>query len=282
MLSPLPEYTKQAARSVYQPDNAYLHLGDRVDQILDEFDPARFFPAGVLSEESIWRLALITVFQQMEGFSDRRAADAVFCRLDWKYALHLPLNHPGFQPGLFCDFRQELLANPESQKAFHDLQVYLEKNDFLKPGRSQDTGCQDALRTVCNLTRLDSLKNAMRAALEALSVAYPEWLMELMLPHWYDRYEGSISSNSLPGGKEAQKALGESIGGDILHLLRTAGKHHGQEMKRLPEYIHLHQVFRQQFQRQGLKLVWREDGCRFCLGKSARKRGGETQDAHYQ
>ena len=36
-----------------------------------------------------WRLALVTVFQFMEGLSDRQAADAVRSRLDWKYALGL-------------------------------------------------------------------------------------------------------------------------------------------------------------------------------------------------
>jgi transposase len=275
----MPEYTKQAARSVYQSDNAYINLGDRIDQVLEGFDSARFYPPGILPKDSIYRLALITVFQHMEGFSDRRAAEAVFCRLDWKYALHLPLNHAGFQPGMFCDFRQELLTNTERQNAFQDLRTHLEKIAFFKPGSRQNVECQDALLAVCNLTRLDSLKNAMRAALEALSVAYPEWLMALMQPYWYDRYEGSISSSSLPAGTVAQKMLAESIGGDIFYLLQTAGKQHGREMKRLPEYAHLHQVFRQQFARRGAVITWREEGCRFCLVRTA-KRKGEPRAAH--
>jgi transposase len=271
MLSPLPEYTRQAALSIFQPENAYLHLGDHIDQILERFDPWRFYPTGILSKDAVYRLALITIFQQMEGLSDRRAADAIFSRLDWKYALHLPLSHPGFLAGQLCDFRQELLANPERLIAFEDLRDYLAKAGFIIPARRHVVDCQDAIRGVCNLTRLDNLKDVMRAALEALSVAYPEWLMELMQPYWYDRYEGSLSNNNLPSGIEAQSALAESIGGDIFYLLQTAGKQHGQEMKKLPEYIHLYQVFRQQFRRRGRIIRWREDGCRFCLGKAVRR-----------
>ena len=43
-----------------------------------------------------WRLALVTVFQFMEGLTDRQAADAVRDRLAWKYALSLDLCDPGF------------------------------------------------------------------------------------------------------------------------------------------------------------------------------------------
>ena len=47
--------------------------------------PTRGRPA-----EAPWRLALVTVLQFVEGLSDRRAAEAVRGRIDWKYALGLP------------------------------------------------------------------------------------------------------------------------------------------------------------------------------------------------
>ena len=37
------------------------------------------------------QLALVTIFQFAEGLCDRQAADAVRARIDWKYALRLPL-----------------------------------------------------------------------------------------------------------------------------------------------------------------------------------------------
>ncbi len=41
-------------------------------------------------------LALVAVMQFAEGLSDRRAAQAVRPRLDWKYAPGLELTNPGF------------------------------------------------------------------------------------------------------------------------------------------------------------------------------------------
>jgi hypothetical protein len=43
-----------------------------------------------------WRLALISVLQFAENLSDRQAAEAVRARIDWKYALSLPLDESGF------------------------------------------------------------------------------------------------------------------------------------------------------------------------------------------
>jgi hypothetical protein len=41
-------------------------------------------------------LALVTLVQLMEKLPDRAAALAVRLRIDWKYALHVPLNCRGF------------------------------------------------------------------------------------------------------------------------------------------------------------------------------------------
>jgi transposase len=46
-------------------------------------------------------LAFVTVFQFMEKLPDRQAAEAVRIRLDWKYALRLPLTYAGFD---YCHF----------------------------------------------------------------------------------------------------------------------------------------------------------------------------------
>ena len=39
---------------------------------------------------------MVRVMQFAEGLSDRQATDAVRSRIDWKYALGLPLEDPGF------------------------------------------------------------------------------------------------------------------------------------------------------------------------------------------
>ena len=47
----------------------------------------------------------------MEKLPDRQAAEAVRIRLDWKYALHLPLTYTGFDYRVLSEFRDRLLAH---------------------------------------------------------------------------------------------------------------------------------------------------------------------------
>ena len=46
------------------------------------------------------RLALVTIFQLAEDLTDRQAAEHVRTRIDWKYALGLELDRPGFRPSV--------------------------------------------------------------------------------------------------------------------------------------------------------------------------------------
>ena len=54
------------------------------------------------------RLALVTVFQFLEHPNDQQAADAVRSRIDWKYALNLELEDPGFYFSVLTEFRGRL------------------------------------------------------------------------------------------------------------------------------------------------------------------------------
>src|SRR5687768_11619946 len=62
-----------------------------------------------------WRLALVTLLQFRENLADRRAAEAVRARIDWKYVLGLELADPGFDASVPCEFRTRLIeAVPRS------------------------------------------------------------------------------------------------------------------------------------------------------------------------
>nr|WP_166682346.1 transposase [Streptomyces sp. 846.5] len=45
------------------------------------------------------------MLQFAENLSDRAAANAVRTRIDWKCALGLELNDPGFDHSVLCEFR---------------------------------------------------------------------------------------------------------------------------------------------------------------------------------
>ena len=52
---------------------------------------------------------VVTVLQTIEHLTDRQAAEAVRARIDWKYALSLPLDDEGFDFSIVSDFRQRLI-----------------------------------------------------------------------------------------------------------------------------------------------------------------------------
>jgi transposase len=64
-----------------------------------------------------WRLALDSVMQFAENLSDRQEAFAVRARLDWKYALSLPLNESGFHSSVLSEFRDRRLARKPGKQA---------------------------------------------------------------------------------------------------------------------------------------------------------------------
>jgi len=66
-----------------------MQLRDTLGTIYTDEAFADMFPTHGQPALAPWRLALVTLFQFMEGLTDRQAADAVRDRLAWKYALSL-------------------------------------------------------------------------------------------------------------------------------------------------------------------------------------------------
>jgi transposase len=70
-----------------------MQVADRLGTIYQDAQFVALFPRRGQPAEAPVRLALVTVLQSAEGFSDRQAADAVRSRIDWTYVLRrLALN----------------------------------------------------------------------------------------------------------------------------------------------------------------------------------------------
>src|SRR5439155_1658552 len=79
------------------------------------------------------RLALVTVLQFVEGLPDRRAADAVRGRIDWKYALGLELTDPGFDHTVLSEFRTRLVAGEAASLLLDTLLARVRELKLLRP-----------------------------------------------------------------------------------------------------------------------------------------------------
>jgi transposase len=87
----IPPETVRVACAALDEDNRYRKLREHFDTVFSDRAFEALFPARGQPAATPWRLALVTVLQFAEGFSDREAADAVRARIDWKYLLGLEL-----------------------------------------------------------------------------------------------------------------------------------------------------------------------------------------------
>ena len=100
----LPAATILASKKIYiAPFNRAI--GDQMDVILRgmDFSGLKFFEEK--SNSSLLLLALVTVIQYVEYLPDTQTAQATGARMDWKYALHLPVYFPGLEPEILAEER---------------------------------------------------------------------------------------------------------------------------------------------------------------------------------
>src|SRR4030095_4197773 len=104
----VPELTARIAHAAFPKGNPYLRLLDDLGPVFHDAAFADLYPRRGQPTLPPWKLALVTVMQFAEDLSDRQAADAVRGRIDWKYALGLELDDPGFHFSVLSEFRGRL------------------------------------------------------------------------------------------------------------------------------------------------------------------------------
>lgn len=209
-----------------------------------------------------WRLALITVMQFLENLSDRQAAEAVRSRIDWKYALGLELTDSGFDYSVLSGFR-ERLADGESQTLLLDrmLELFRERK-LLKARGKQRTDSTHVLAAIRVLNRLEKVVETMRAALNEVATAAPEWLALAAQPEWFKRYSLRAEQSRLPHGTKARAAFAASVAGDGFLLLELLSKQR-------PDLLQLEKV-------ETLRKLWYQHYIRDQEGEVRWRQGKET------
>lgn len=218
-IPPVPEGTVRIARAAFPKGNPYLRLRDELGALYEDADFAGLFPKRGQHGLPPWRLALITVMQFLENLSDRQAADAVRARIDWKYALSLDLSDPGFDFSVLSEFRNRLLAQGGEPILLDRMLRRLQERGLVKARAQQRTDSTHMLASIRALNRLELIVETLRAALNALSSAAPEWVKSVAPPQWYERYELRAEEARLPKGKAARRAYAEAAGVDGFILL---------------------------------------------------------------
>ena len=155
-IPPVPAETAEVARAAFPKGNIYLQIRDSLGSIYIDSDFADLFSVQGQPAQSPWRLALICVMQYMENLSDRQVAEAVRGRIDWKYALSLPLNDPGFDFSILSEFRQRLIEGGKEELFLERILEQLKEKGLLKGHKRQRTDSTHILAAIRPLNRLET------------------------------------------------------------------------------------------------------------------------------
>lgn len=244
----LPEDTARVARAAFPKGNTYLRVYDALGPIYTNPQFAGLFPKDGQPAIAPAQLALVTIFQFAEGLSDRQAADAVRGRIDWKYALCLPLTDPGFDASVLSEFRDRLSANGAETVLFETLLAALKEEGLVKPRSRQRTDSTHVLAAIHVLNRLELVGETLRHALNTLAAVAPAWLRSWVPADWFARYGRRFEEYRLPDALAERTALAERIGADGRHLLAAiAASAECDWLPRVPAVETLRRVWVQQF-----------------------------------
>jgi transposase len=259
-IPPIPEETARVAHAILPQGNRYLLLREELGTIYSDELFADVYPRVGQPAEQPWRLALVTVMQFMENYTDRQAAEAVRTRIDWKYVLSLELTDPGFHFSVLSEFRTRLLESEQGERLLTALLQECQARGWLKARGKQRTDSTHVLAAIRTINRLECAGETLRAALNDLAVVAPDWLRSHVPAEWHERYDSRIEEYQLPKEVTKRQALAEQIGADGWYLLSAInGSLAPAWLCEIPAVEVLRRVWIQQFYVSEDHVHWRTD-----------------------
>ena len=247
-LPEIPEETARIAKILFPKGNKYMWLRDELDAIYEDEQFTSLYPKSGQLAEQPWRLAMMSVIQYMENYTDRQAAEALKTRIDLKYALSLELTDPGFDFSVLSEFRSRLIQGGLEEVILTAIINLRKEKGLLKERGKQRTDSTHIEAAIRLTNRFVCAIETLRAALNSLAVVVPDWLAARVPQDWYDRYGKRTEDYHLP--KEASKFVPmiEQIGRDGFELMKWAREAEAPSwIIEIPALKILQQVWIQQF-----------------------------------
>src|SRR5579864_7772777 len=218
-IPPVPEEMARVAHAVFPRGNVFMQVRDTLGAIYTDEAFADLFPTHGQPALAPWRLALVTVFQFLEGLTDRQEALAVRDRLAWKYALSLELCDPGFDHTVLSEFRSRLIEGNAEQRLLDLLLERCREGGWLKAHGRQRTDSTHVLARIRALNRLLCVAQTMVYVLNVLSEVAPEWVLAQVPADWVERYGARLEEERLPKAEQERLQYANQVGADGWRLL---------------------------------------------------------------
>jgi transposase len=215
----VPPETARIAALAFPHGTVATRLRDEFAELYRDEDFAALYPRRGQPGLAPWRLALVTVLQYLDHLSDREAAEAVRARIDWKYALGLELTDPGFHFSVLGEFRARLVAGDATHLLLDTMLERFKARGLVKARGKQRTDSTHVLGSARDLHLLELVTETLRATLDTLAAAAPDWLRDVAQPAWYERYAHRAENFRLPRSDAGRAALALTVGADGYTLL---------------------------------------------------------------
>jgi len=252
----VPELTARVARASNPAGTTAMWVRDRLDGLWADEDFAGWYPRDGRPGISPAQLATVSVLQFLLDLSDRDAAEAVRCRIDFKYALGLDPGDPGFHHSVLGDFRERLLEDGRADRLLDLALTRLKEAGLVRKRTSQRTDSTHVLAAVRDLTRLELVTEAVRAALEELARTAGHALAGLVDDDWGRRYGRPVRLGQNP---TRPKTRMNEAGADARRLLEHLAAR-CPDLLRGPRVEALRQILVQNYHWDPAgRLRWRDD-----------------------
>lgn len=253
----IPTNTARVATAAFKKGTTVMRLRDAFGTLYNDEDFVSLFPTTGQPALAPWRLALVTVFQFLENLTDRQAADAVRGRVDWKYALSLELEDPGFDFSVLSEFRDRLIKGGSEQLLLDKLLDHFKARGLIKERGKQRTDSTFVLANIRVMNRAELVGETLRAALNQLAEADPVWLRGFAPDEWFERYGHRVEEYRLPKSKAARDAYLHAVGEDGFALLDAINQAASEKLKELGKVRTLQAVWERHYERKGKRVRWR-------------------------
>ena len=217
----VPVATAWAAWSSNPTGTSAMWIRDRLDGLFTDEDFGGWFPSDGRRGLSPAVLALVSVSQFAENLTDRKAALAVGCRIDWKYCLGMGLADAGFDHSVLIEARDRLAEGDRADSLLRHRVERLVDAGLLKTRGKVRRHSTHVLAAVCTLNRLELVTETLRVALEAIAEAAPAWLAARIDAEWGRRYGPPARYDRLPKDKDELAEHVLQVGADGMRILEA-------------------------------------------------------------
>jgi len=256
---PIPPDTKALVGPILDEDTVYRFVGDVLFEQFHDEDFADLYPNDGQPALSPVLLSFVLIFQALEDLSDRATAFAVTFNVAWKYALHLPLAYPGFDPTVLSEFRQRILTHDAESRLFTAVFAQLKQLGFFKRKGIQRTDSIAILTHHRLLKRIELCVDTMRTTIKSLVHHDPAWATANLPAEWEERYARRCKTERMK--EEERQTLSGVVGDDGQWLLERLQQDDAEYLRELRAVSTLRDVWAVHYERcADGHMRWREGG----------------------